>query len=87
MKYAGNISYFLGDYRQAIGHYSTLEKVAASEENIRTAVIGQMRGFWSLNNYQSAIDYSNKVLVLSNLDEPLEIEASLINGLSLKEDG
>jgi len=85
LKYAGNISYFLSDYRQAIGHYSTLERVAASEENIRTSVIGQMRGFWNLNNYQSAIDYSNKVLILSNLDEPLEIEASLINGLSLKE--
>ena len=71
LKYAGNISYFLSDYRQAIGHYSTLEKVAASEENIRTSVIGQMRGFWNLNNYQSAIAYSNKTLVLSNLDEAI----------------
>ena len=44
-----------------------------------------MRGFWNLNNYQSAIAYSNKTLLLSNLDESLEIEASLIHGLSLKE--
>ena len=49
LKYAGNISYFLGDYHQAIGHYATLERVAASEENIRISVIGQMRGFWNLN--------------------------------------
>jgi len=85
LKYAGNISYFLKDYRQTIAHYSTLEKVAASEENIRVSVIGQMRGFWKLNNSQSSMDYAEKVLLLSNLDGAVEIEALLIKGLSLKE--
>lgn len=87
LKYAGNINYYLKDYRSAAVNYSTLEKVASLEENIRISVIGQMRAFWNLKNYQSSIQYAEKVLVLSNVDEPLEIEAALINGLSLKEMG
>ena len=87
LKYAGNISYFLTDFRQAAAHYGTLEKVAVSEENIRISVIGQMRSFWNMGNYQSAITYSEKVVLLSNVDEPLEIEALLVKGLSLKNMG
>ncbi len=85
LRHAGNISFDLKDYRQASGHYTTLEKVAVTQENIRVSVIGQMKCFWELKNYSAAETYAGKVLNLSALDEMLEVEALLIRGISLKE--
>lgn len=85
LRYAGNISYDLKDYNQALGHYSTLEKVAVLDEDLRVSIVGQMRSFWNINNYSSTAQYATLTLGLSNLDEHLLIESLLYKGISLKE--
>ena len=85
LRYAGNISYDLKDYSQALGHYSTLEKVAVIDDDLRISIIGQMRAFWNLNNYSSTVEYTDKTLALSDLDDHVTIEALLYKGKSLKE--
>ena len=85
LRYAGNISYDLKDYGQALGHYSTLEKVAVIDDDLRISIIGQMRAFWNLKNYSSTVEYSDKTLALSDLDDHVTIESLLYKGKSLKQ--
>lgn len=85
VRHAADISYTLKDYHQAAGHFATLEKISIEEENIRASVVGQMNAFWELKNYSAAKDYAVKVLGLSPIDEPMEVHAIFIKGMSLKE--
>tara|TARA_B100001939_G_C16945993_1_gene620373 strand:+ start:2716 stop:5943 length:3228 start_codon:yes stop_codon:yes gene_type:complete len=85
LRYAGDISFGFEDYNQSLGHYSTLEKVSMSENDIHHSVVGQMRSFWNLKSHQSCIDYCDKVLSISDLDEPTMIDAYVYKGICLKE--
>lgn len=50
------------EYEKAISSYSRLEKVATSEENLSTALIGQMRCAFLTDDFQMAHNYGEKVL-------------------------
>ncbi len=83
---ASEINYYhLKDYQAALSNYTTLEKVAEQSENVNKALIGQMRCFFRLENYQFAREYARKVLNKITDDEDLEVEAQYIEGISLKE--
>ena len=82
--HASNICYLNKDYKQALAHYSTIEKIVVSQENMNNSIIGQMRCFWFLENYQSAIEYCDYTLEIETSDENLKSEALLYKGLSLK---
>lgn len=83
---ASEINYYkLQDYQAALSNYATLEKVAQESENVNKAMIGQMRCFFRMENYQYAREYSRKVLNKITDDEDLEVEAQYIEGISLKE--
>jgi tetratricopeptide (TPR) repeat protein len=82
--HASNICYLNKDYKQALAHYSTIEKIVVSQENMNTSIIGQMRCFWFLQNYQSTIEYCNYTLKIETSDNNIKSEALLYKGLSLK---
>ena len=84
LMHASNICYLNKDYKQALAHYSTIEKIVVSQENMNTSIIGQMRCFWFLQNYQSAIEYCNYTLKIETSDNNIKSEALLYKGLSLK---
>lgn len=77
--------YHLKDYQAALSNYTTLEKVAQESENVNKAMIGQMRCFFKMTNYQYAKEYARKVLNKITDDEELEVEAQFIEGIALKE--
>lgn len=85
LQYGAQISYANGDYSTANINYHQLELVAASTENISTAIKKQMWCNWKLNDYPNSIVYADKVLGLSNLEDVTKIEALRIKGLSLRE--
>ncbi|MBG15108.1 MAG: hypothetical protein CL853_02020 [Crocinitomicaceae bacterium] len=85
LRYAGNISYDLKDYNQALGHYSTLEKVAVSDEDLKISIIGQLKAFWNLNSYSSAVEYATKTTSMVDVQEHIFVQAMLYKGVSLKE--
>ena len=85
LRYAGDISYGFKDYSQSLGHYSTLEKVSMSDNDIHHSIVGQMRSFWHLNSHQSCVDYCDKVIAIPNLDELTMIDAYVYKGICLKE--
>lgn len=77
--------YKLKDFHAALSDYSNLEKVALEGENVNKSLIGQMRCFFKLNNFQFAKNYARKVLNKIRDDEKLTVEAQFIEGISLKE--
>jgi tetratricopeptide (TPR) repeat protein len=85
LQYAGYIAFEKKDYPLAINYYSKLENAAVSEENIRTSKIALMHSYKNENNLAKTIEYANKVLSLSGLEESLVIEAMLNKGLAQKE--
>lgn len=85
LRYAGNISFDLKDYSQALGHYSTLEKVAVSDEDFKVSIIGQLKAFWNLNSYSSVVEYATKTTSLVDVEDNIFVKAMLYKGLSLKE--
>ena len=83
---ASEINYYqLKDYQAALSNYTTLEKVAQESENVNKAMIGQMRCFYEMENYQYAREYARKVLNKISDDEELEVESQFIEAISLKE--
>jgi tetratricopeptide (TPR) repeat protein len=74
-------------YQEAIAHYSTLEKSAEFKDNVLAAQTGQMRCFYELMNYQSAMEYATKVLNDSKTEESTKVEAHLIKGTGYMEMG
>lgn len=85
LHYASAIAYFtLKDYQRALGHYSSLEKVANKASRILASYIGQMRCFYNLNNYSSALDYSQLVLNDGTSETIILIEAHFTMGMSAK---
>lgn len=85
LQYGSQISYSNGDFETAKTNYNKLESVAASTDNIKTAVIRQMWCNWKLKDYPNSITYADKVLALSNVEDITEVEALRIKGLSLRE--
>ncbi|MCB9189224.1 MAG: tetratricopeptide repeat protein [Flavobacteriales bacterium] len=85
LQYAGYIVFDKKDYTRAIEYYSKLENAAVKEENIRTSRIALMHSYKHNSNYAKTIEYANKVLELSGLEENLIVEATLNKGLAQKE--
>ncbi|MBL4652828.1 MAG: tetratricopeptide repeat protein [Flavobacteriales bacterium] len=66
------------DFEQALSNYIMLEKVATFSTNILDAKVGQMKCFFFMNNYSSAIDYSRQVISAEKVQENTLIEAQII---------
>lgn len=75
------------NYEQALNNYIMLEKMAEYKNNILEARIGQMHCFYYLRNYDSAIDYANKVLLSDKVEDKVIAEAHFIGGKSAFELG
>lgn len=62
--YAARINYSNDDYAEALAYYKRLAIVGEYPDNLLEAEIGQMRCYFELNSFQSAI--SNAYIVLEN---------------------
>ena len=82
LKYAGEITFQAGHYKLALGHFSTLENVGISQEDLAIANKGQFYCFHFLNNPQSTIEYAKKVLNISDQIEKTYEDAYLFLGQS-----
>ena len=83
LRYAGDISFGFEDYNQSRSLFY-IGKSFYVENDIHH-LVGQMRSFWNLKSHQSCIDYCDKVLSISDLDEPTMIDAYVYKGICLKE--
>ena len=52
LKYAGEITFESENYKLALGHFSTLENVGVTQEDLSLSKRGQMYCFYYLGNYQ-----------------------------------
>jgi tetratricopeptide (TPR) repeat protein len=67
-------------YENAITPYARLEKVATTPENMSTALIGQMRCYYIIEDYQMAFNYGEKVLS-EKAQGDIKLEASFSAGV------
>jgi TolA-binding protein len=75
---ASKINFANLDFDQALSNYIMLEKVAEFHSNILDAKVGQMKCFFFLNNYSSAINYSRIVISEEKVQENTLIGAQVI---------
>ena len=87
LKYAGEITFQEMKYKLALSHFSTLENVGVSQEDLSIAKKGQLYCFHHLNNPQSTIKYAKKVLTIDDINAKTEEDAYLFLGQSYKEVG
>ncbi len=85
LQYAGYIAFEKKDYPLAIQYYTKLENAAVKEENIRTSKIALMHSYKHQKNASKTVEYANKVLSLTGIEENLIVEAMLNKGLGQKE--
>ena len=85
LKYAGEITFESKNYKLALGHFSTLENVGVTQEDLSLAKRGQMYCFYNLDNYQSTLIYAKKVLALNQISEKVSEDANLYLANSYKE--
>ena len=68
------------DYEAAIPSYHRLEQVASNPENLTTALIGQMRCYFLIEDWQMAFNYGEKVLSEKPQGD-IKLEASYSAGI------
>ena len=85
LKYAGEITFESKNHKLALGHFSTLENVGVTQEDLSLAKRGQMYCFYNLENYQSTLIYAKKVLALNQISEKVSEDANLYLANSYKE--
>jgi len=72
---ASRINYNLGKWPQALENYLVLEQLADIKSNVTEALVGKMRCYYNLEEYQSAIDAAKEVLTVEKIPEELAREA------------
>lgn len=77
---ASQINYYLGKYDASLAQFEELEATAEVRENILTAVAGQMRSAFKLNNYKKASAAAQRVLTSGTDNKDAEVEAHFILG-------
>ena len=82
LKFAGEITFDAHDYKNALAYFSTLEDVSMDQEDLELSIKGQFYCFHFLENPQSTIKYSKKVLQLSNINKKIREDAYLYLGKS-----
>lgn len=75
---AATITYEAEQYREALGHYQALERVATFDNNILEARIGQMRCLFELGEYDEGLVFTDAVLADDNTPEYILKEAHFI---------
>jgi TolA-binding protein len=75
---AASIEYEMGNYERALDHFTALEEISGDKNNISTAIAGQMRCNYFLDNYEQAITSAQRVLAEGKPDQVLEAEAHFI---------
>ncbi|MBL4624783.1 MAG: tetratricopeptide repeat protein [Flavobacteriales bacterium] len=75
---ASKINFANLDFEQALSNYIMLEKVAEFTSDLLDAKVGQMKCFFFLNNYSSAIDYSRMVIAEEKVQENPLIQSQVI---------
>ena len=69
-------------YDRALAQFESLESIAEVKDNITSAIVGQMRSAFRLNDYVKAQTNSQKLLTVAANDKDLTNEAHLISGKS-----
>ena len=82
LKFAGEITFDAHDYKNALAYFSTLEDVSMDQEDLELSIKGQFYCFHFLENPESTIKYSKKVLQLSNINKKIREDAYLYLGQS-----
>ena len=77
LKFAGEITFDAHDYKNALAYFSTLEDVSMDQEDLELSIKGQFYCFHFLENPESTIRYSKKVLQLSNINKKIREDAYL----------
>jgi len=79
---ASSITFEKKDFAGAIEYYALLEKIADNENDKLTAVTGQMRCYYSLQDYKNTIQTAEKVIVSGTVSEETAREAYYKKGFS-----
>jgi TolA-binding protein len=72
---AARLDYTLGKWPQALENYIYLEQVAEVKSNITEALVGKMRCYYNLEEYQNSIDAAKEILTDEKIPEELAREA------------
>ena len=72
---ASRIQYSQKNYKKALEYYSRLDSVSEVRGNIMEARVGEMRCFYNLQDYNSAIEAAKKVLATEKISAETEREA------------
>jgi tetratricopeptide (TPR) repeat protein len=75
---SSKINYSLGNWPNALENYLVLEQAAEIKSNISEALIGKMRCYYNLEEYQNAIDAARQLLTEEKVPEELAREAHFI---------
>jgi tetratricopeptide (TPR) repeat protein len=79
---ASSIRYQQGEYNKAAMFYEALGEVAKTDDNQREAIVGAMRSYYKLGNYNKALEAITKVLSSQGMSETVMIEATFYRGVS-----
>jgi tetratricopeptide (TPR) repeat protein len=74
---AATINYTNKNYKAALDNYIGLEKAAEFTPNVLEAQIGQLRCFYYLKDYSSALPFADKVIENKNTPDNILMEAKL----------
>lgn len=75
---AARINFYNKDYKNAVINYQSLEQIAENNTNLLEARIGQMRGYFKLQNDSNAILAANRVLISDKVSDEIVREAHYI---------
>ncbi|MBT3209515.1 MAG: tetratricopeptide repeat protein [Bacteroidetes bacterium] len=75
---AARINFYFKNFENAVQNCQSLEQIAENNTNLLEARIGQMRGFFKLNNDSNAIFAANRVLISDKVSDEIIREAHYI---------
>jgi tetratricopeptide (TPR) repeat protein len=84
---AATINYTNKNYKAALDNYIGLEKAAEFTPNVLEAQIGQLRCFYFLKDYSSALPFADRVIENKNTPDNILIEAKLFKAKMNFENG
>jgi TolA-binding protein len=83
---AGDISFEIKDYSQAITHYRDLEQIAASKTNVLKAQLGLLESHYNRKENTDALQYVERVLANPDVKPEIAEHAKLIKARILMND-
>lgn len=71
------------EYQAALPYYQKLEKITSKPDVVFNTLVGIMRCNYLLGIHKDALEYANKILVYTQLNSNIKLEAEFAKGVSL----